>query len=296
MSPPATTSTMLQLPPTTEVLQLWGTWEIWCDFPQRPNPHQRHSERTAHSQSRWLDTVKSIGLFDTAEGFWGILEAIVTPSKLPNGSNYYLFRQNIAPMWEHEANRRGGKWVLQLTPEQGPNADMMWLQLSLAAVGEQFPVPEEEICGITAAKRKSGYKIAVWTRHSNSTAHAKNITWQNNWVGAFVRSVAEKCSINPSTPVAFVEHGLCCSSQKLSSCGVSTLESESKHATTTTTRKQHREDEDGVGSSPGLNSLLSENGHRRSPSPPNTMPRRVEDSTVPDSASREKTVSPLFFS
>ena len=38
---------------------------------------------------------------------------IQSPCQLPPGSNYHLFKHGIKPMWEHEANRRGGKWIIQ---------------------------------------------------------------------------------------------------------------------------------------------------------------------------------------
>lgn len=155
---------------------LWGVWEMWCDFPAKPTPgrHAHHSSMTEklaqYQPPTWLDSVKSIGVFDTAEGFWVIHECILEPSRLPNGSNYYLFRQNIAPMWEHEANRRGGKWVAQLSSDQGVEVDKAWLHSCVASIGEQFPGLEEEICGVCVAKRKSGFKILLWTRNADNEA------------------------------------------------------------------------------------------------------------------------------
>ncbi|CUI14148.1 eukaryotic translation initiation factor 4E, putative [Bodo saltans] len=155
---------------------LWGVWEMWCDFPSKPAMMGRHNshhssmtEKLAQYQPpTWLDTVKSIGVFDTAEGFWVIHDCTLEPSRLTNGSNYYLFRQNIAPMWEHEANRRGGKWVAQFSSDQGADVDQAWMNACVAIIGEQFPGFEEEICGICVAKRKSGFKILLWTRNAEN--------------------------------------------------------------------------------------------------------------------------------
>lgn len=155
---------------------LWGVWEMWCDFPTKATPsrhygshHATMTEKLAHYQPpTWLDSVKSIGVFDTAEGFWVIHDCTLEPSKLANGSNYYLFRQNVAPMWEHEANRRGGKWVAQFGSDQGSEVDQAWLNVCVALIGEALPGPEEEICGVCVAKRKSGFKISLWTRYADS--------------------------------------------------------------------------------------------------------------------------------
>jgi translation initiation factor 4E len=157
---------------------LWGVWEMWCDFPAKVSQQNRYcghhatmSEKLAQYQPpTWLDSVKSVGVFDTAEGFWVIHDCVLEPSRLVNGSNYYLFRQNIAPMWEHEANRRGGKWVAQFGCDQGADVDHAWLQACVAMIGEAFPGQEEEICGVCVAKRKSGFKVSLWTRNADDEA------------------------------------------------------------------------------------------------------------------------------
>ncbi|KPI89739.1 eukaryotic translation initiation factor-like protein [Leptomonas seymouri] len=155
---------------------LWGTWEMWCDIPQRQPAY-------ATEGTNWLDQVKSIGLFDSAEGFWGIFNCTILPSQLPPNGSFYLFRKHIAPMWEHEANRRGGKWVIPFfarapkTEGEMQPVDVAWQTLCLSAIGELFPGEEEEICGVTVSRGKqraspsghgaagaSEWKLCLWTR------------------------------------------------------------------------------------------------------------------------------------
>ncbi|KAG5480623.1 hypothetical protein LSCM1_06327 [Leishmania martiniquensis] len=161
---------------------LWGTWEMWCDIVQRQHDHGRE-------HANWLEQVKSIGLFDSAEGFWGIFNCTIVPSQLPPNSSYYLFRKHIAPMWEHEANRRGGKWVIPFTSKVSRGEgdlkpiDVAWQTLCLSAIGELFPGDEEEICGVTVSRGKqrtspsghassvlSEWKLCVWTRSADNKA------------------------------------------------------------------------------------------------------------------------------
>lgn len=175
-SPQPSSLAASSVPPQPGSLPLWGIWEMWCDFPSRSTrssaTHHHHSltmsEKLAQYQPpNWLDSIKSIGLFDTAEGFWAIHDCTLAPSRLPNGSNYYLFRHNVAPMWEQEANRRGGKWVSQFICDQGAEVDAAWTALCVAAIGEQLPGNETELCGVSVSKRKSGYKISLWTRNAS---------------------------------------------------------------------------------------------------------------------------------
>lgn len=158
---------------------LWGTWELWCDLPCRDD-----SVRAITAErSNWLHQVKSIGLFDSAEGFWGLFNCTLLPSQLPPTCSYYMFRKHIAPMWEHEANRRGGKWIISFSHKTNSGGgrgsdvplmpvDIAWQRMCLGAIGELFPGNEEEICGVTVSRGKGGrggagngdWKLCVWTR------------------------------------------------------------------------------------------------------------------------------------
>lgn len=136
-----------------------------------PLPTRSVSPGTTAEKENWLDQVKSVGLLDSVEGFWGVYDCVLLPSQLPPNSSYYLFRKHIAPMWEHEANRRGGKWMISFTPyspqvappapggeEDGETSmapvDIAWQKLCLACIGELFPGREEEICGVTVTRGK----------------------------------------------------------------------------------------------------------------------------------------------
>ena len=166
--------------PHPEAVSLWGMWEMWCDFPTSA-PAASSSSKGAHhaltlpGQNCWLDSVKSVGVFDTAAGFWGIVDCLVEPSRLPVGANYYLFRYNIPPMWEHEANRRGGKWVAAFSPDQHKEADACWVDLCVAAIGEQVPGEEEEVCGVCVSRRRNGFKISLWTRNASNKSAQTSI-------------------------------------------------------------------------------------------------------------------------
>jgi translation initiation factor 4E len=145
---------------------LWGVWELWCDF---PSTEQSGKTRRGQLGLTWIDDVKSVGVFDSVEGFWGIHNCLLPLSQLDEGTNLYLLRRNIPPMWEHEANRRGGKWSAYIPLADKPAADALWLSAMLHAVGELFPATDSEICGVTATRRRSGFRVSVWTRTATDT-------------------------------------------------------------------------------------------------------------------------------
>ncbi|KAF8282138.1 putative eukaryotic translation initiation factor 4E (eIF4E) interacting protein [Trypanosoma cruzi] len=186
----------LAVHPTSCITPLWGVWEMWCVLPDPVggavgnNTGVRGSALkkgcAAHKEGNratWLDQVRSIGLFDNAEGFWGIATCTLPPSQLPPGITYYMLRRNIAPMWEHEANRRGGRWVVrfqdqqhrqqrkgeneeEITEDRSSQVDEAWESLCIALIGEQLPCPETEVCGVALrrAERRREWKLSLWTR------------------------------------------------------------------------------------------------------------------------------------
>lgn len=46
------------------------------------------------------------------------------------GCDYSLFKKGISPMWEDEANIRGGRWLVPLEKKQrGNELDKFWLEI-----------------------------------------------------------------------------------------------------------------------------------------------------------------------
>ncbi|ORC92359.1 eukaryotic translation initiation factor 4E (eIF4E) interacting protein [Trypanosoma theileri] len=225
---------ILQAPNCTT--PLWGVWEMWCVVPDPVSGMQTNAsvrgsaikgsaspKSKGKTNTMWLDQVRSIGLFDNAEGFWGIVSCTLPPSQMPPGITYYMLRRNIAPMWEHEANRRGGRWVIRFQePEQQqqhhqqqqqqqqqrkatslfgsakeeekkegdgpssptPRVDEAWETLCIALIGEQLPCDETEICG--AALRRAERR-REW-KLSLWTRNASDRDTQER-IGQFVKSL-----------------------------------------------------------------------------------------------------------
>jgi len=94
-----------------------------------------------------------------AQTFWSVFSWIERPAI----GDIFLFRDGVRPLWEDEANRRGGKWQLRLPKAL---AAKVWEDLVLAFVGGAFTVGDE-LVGIAWAPRYSEDSISVWNR----TAH-----------------------------------------------------------------------------------------------------------------------------
>lgn len=62
------------------------------------------------------------------ENFWGTYNNIVPPSGLDKCSNYHFFKEGIYPLWEDEANKQGGKWLLTIKDDP-KMLDQAWMEV-----------------------------------------------------------------------------------------------------------------------------------------------------------------------
>lgn len=56
-----------------------------------------------------------IGQVGTVEQWWALYSHIVRLQDIPAHRDIHLFKKGIKPMWEDPANKKGGKWVINLT-------------------------------------------------------------------------------------------------------------------------------------------------------------------------------------
>lgn len=99
-------------------------------------------------------------MIDSVEDFWGIYLQVVPASGLSFGSDYYLFKDGIKPMWEDPQNVRGGRWVYCVDKHsRSTKLDELWLELMMAIIGEQFESHGTQICGASVNLRQKGDKV-----------------------------------------------------------------------------------------------------------------------------------------
>lgn len=144
-----TTSTSSNTPSTGSDHPLKSTWTLFY----RP-PTNKYSD---YEKS----TIK-LASISTVENFWTIYSHLKRPSQLPSVSDYHIFKEGIRPVWEDEANKRGGKWIVRL--KKGV-ADRYWEDLLFAIVGDQFMEAGEEVCGAVLSVRSGEDVLNVWTKN-----------------------------------------------------------------------------------------------------------------------------------
>ncbi|VDM10505.1 unnamed protein product [Wuchereria bancrofti] len=85
--------------------------------------------------------------------------------------DFHMFKEGIKPVWEDDANRKGGKWILRL--KKGFSS-RIWENLILAMIGEQFLVGEE-ICGAVCSIRNQEDIVSLWNRTADNLATTNRI-------------------------------------------------------------------------------------------------------------------------
>lgn len=145
--------------PAGPVHPLQCTWMFWLSLPL--GVAARNDRK-----NRWESTLKELGTsFNSVEHFWGYVHHMELPSRMEYNSSYYLFKSATKPMWEHEDNIGGGKWVIQL---KAPNhVDDVWQNIILALVGETFDAAGDAITGAVVNRRRAGDRVAIWLRKSS---------------------------------------------------------------------------------------------------------------------------------
>ncbi|OKP01040.1 Eukaryotic translation initiation factor 4E type 2 [Penicillium subrubescens] len=128
---------------------LKSTWIVWY---RPPTPKYSDYEKSTVP----LASISSV------ESFWAVYSHLKRPSLLPTVSDYHIFKKGIRPVWEDEANKRGGKWIVRL--KKGV-ADRYWEDLLLALVGDQFAEAGDEVCGAVLSVRGGEDVLSVWTKN-----------------------------------------------------------------------------------------------------------------------------------
>ncbi|VDO04801.1 unnamed protein product [Rodentolepis nana] len=116
----------------------------------------------------WTQRMQKVTDFNTVEHFWRTMVHTLAPSDIPNGTDLYVFKRGIKPMWEDPMNENGGRWLIQVLPDADVN--FYWEELLMLIVGNAWKTDEDssEICGVVFQPRARGSRISLWTSNWNN--------------------------------------------------------------------------------------------------------------------------------
>ena len=119
----------------------------------------------------WDSRLTYVTSFKTIKEFWAVYNHLKLPCHLRQGWDYMIFRTGIAPNWECDANKQGGRCMLEI-PKSQRNSDLnnKWLETLLALIGEQLSENPDDVTGAVVQSRKKQDRISIWTRKDDGSA------------------------------------------------------------------------------------------------------------------------------
>jgi translation initiation factor 4E len=133
--------------------QLRTTWAFWFDGP----PEQSHLSAASASWGKEPE-LQALGSFSTIKDFWKVWGTLDV--KLPEYSNFRLFKQGVKPTWDDPHNVNGGKIVIRTKKS---DTSRIWFELILIVITQQIS-PMNAVSGIVLSIRPNENEVSVWVR------------------------------------------------------------------------------------------------------------------------------------
>ena len=121
-----------------------------------------HIINNTPSDQDYKAQIKKLAQFDTLENFWAIFQYLKKPDDIKQPIEFQLFKEGIAPMWEDEQNKNGGRIALKLRKEY---SNLVWEELVFAFIGGYFAKEiKDEINGLVINCKKDFNTLQIWTK------------------------------------------------------------------------------------------------------------------------------------
>ena len=120
----------------------------------------------------YFDAMKRVIDVPTVETFWGVYNNIPKSSALCHKSNYRYIREGGSPLAEHDSNKDGGQWVIDVPART--DLDAVLLDLLLGVIGQTLD-PTDSVVGVVVNVRNRGDRVALWTNRESSSELGKAI-------------------------------------------------------------------------------------------------------------------------
>jgi len=111
-----------------------------------------------------LKSYKSHCIINNIESFWKLFNNF---NKIGyKHLNFYFMKNNIVPMWEHEANRDGGVCSFKIDIE---DSIPFFEELAVYMISGQLSVNPDDINGISFTPKNNWIIIKIWNKHKNDS-------------------------------------------------------------------------------------------------------------------------------
>ena len=125
------------------------------------------SSWTKESYKNLCKGVTSSDIVTTGKQLWGVYHSF--HSNITAGM-FFLMRKGILPMWEDEANHKGGFWSFKVPKN---SANEVWVMLTAGLVGNTLTKKPEsmgDVTGISVSPKISNCVMKIWVRSNKLKA------------------------------------------------------------------------------------------------------------------------------
>ena len=132
----------------------------------------------AESEKDLEHVMQPIAKVTTVEEFWAAYQYLIKPDEALSKTCYHVFQKDIAPIWEDEGNREGGRWHIWIPKGQ---TNKLWEDLLLHLIGNQF-THSDSICGIEVRIKPRGDSLSIW--HNNASDEEQRLKVRDEFLAA----------------------------------------------------------------------------------------------------------------
>ena len=130
------------------------------------NSNQYSAPKQILAKEKYESQVKKIAEFDTIEDFWDIFQHLRKPDSCRPGIEFFMFKEDIKPLWEDENNKNGGRFSIKL--KQGYTT-IIWEEMIFTLIGGILPKEvKDEINGIVVTSKKEFNTLQIWFKTFDS--------------------------------------------------------------------------------------------------------------------------------
>jgi hypothetical protein len=130
-------------------------WDLW--FHNLSNPD-------------WtINGYTKIYTLETVEEFWEI-NMRMNINIIQNGM-FFLMKEGIQPLWEHESNINGGCWSYKISKKE---CYISWVELLIAICGETLLEDKYNniINGVSISPKKNFCIMKIWTNNNENSSNS----------------------------------------------------------------------------------------------------------------------------
>lgn len=147
-----------------------AVWDLWLfDF--------KHITET--NEDNFFEKIKQVLSISTTKDLVAFYSQFNKPKNLPAGSEVFLFKKGIKPLWEDPQNVNGGSFFLHIKKSF---ANKIWENLLLSILSPEQP-ELECINGIIMRVLKLEVVFFVWTRAVTGKEEQFMIKWMKETTG-----------------------------------------------------------------------------------------------------------------